>query len=78
MKTALLRVIAYSFTLVATMMNVNQTIPSLPDLVKNNFALRARSLLSRRPRSSEIILYIVAGYHVDLGFLRKLIIRNQC
>ena len=58
--------------------NVNQTIPSLLDLVKNNFALRARSLLSRRPWSSEIILCIVAGYHVDLGFLRKLIIRNQC
>lgn len=61
------------------MMNVNRKIPSLLRLVKNNdFALRARSLLSRRPWSSEIILYIVAGYHVGLGFLRKLIIRNQC
>lgn len=61
------------------MMNVNRKIPSLLGLLKNNnFALRPRSLLSRRPWSSEIILYIVAGYHVGLGFLRKLIIRNQC
>ena len=61
------------------MMNVNRTIPSLLGLLKNNnFALRPRSLLSRRPWNSEIILYIVAGYLVGLGFLRKLIIRNQC
>ena len=61
------------------MMNVNRTIPSLLGLLKNNnFELRPRSLLSRRPWTSEIILYIVAGYHVGLGFLCKLIIRNQC
>lgn len=59
------------------MMNVNQTIPSLPGLVKNNFALRARWLLSRRPWRAEIILCLVPGYHVGLGLLRKLIIRNQ-
>ena len=44
------------------MMNVNRTIPSLLGLLKNNnFALRARSLLSRRPWSSEIGLLLSLG-----------------